>query len=222
MSGYAEQLWRAYYPDIGHSVRITNGVDRKIFYPRQKDMRYLIYASAPNRGLDKLPLIVSAVREKVPVHMKAFSRLSALHPNEGNDEFDYASIQAEGLERCDPVPQEVLADELGKASAMILPTGYPEICSNVVLQSLASGTPVITTGGLGATPEWVRHGKNGMLTGFLPHDYMIHSLEMVRNTVSVLEDEKLHKRLIQGALQTRIPTWGEIGRKWLTLLHRYC
>lgn len=226
MSKYAERIWRTFYKDIGRSVIIPNGVDKKYFYPRQKDLGYLIYASAPNRGLDKLPLIFDAIRTRTgkPLRMRAFSNLASLHPNEvgTGDKFDYKAIQDSDVELCDPLPQAAFANELGQAGLMILPSGYPEICSNVVLQALACGTPIITTGNLGATPEWVRDGVNGALTQFQPHDYMIHTVEIVRPAVTILECEPLHQRLIRGALKTKVHTWQEIGRQWMRLLDRCC
>lgn len=223
MSTYAERVWRAFYKEIGKSVFIPNGVDKDVFGPIDKDRGYLVYASAPNRGLKHLPLIFDAVDARADIHVycRAFSKLSVLHPNEGDDSFDYQSIEESNVELCDPVPQKVLSDHLGRAGLLLMPTGYPEICSNIVLQSLASGTPVITTGNLGATPEWVKHGRNGMLTKWQTNDYMIHSLEMVRNAVQVLNNERLHNKLIRGALRTKVLTWQEVGAKWLKLMSRF-
>lgn len=218
MSRYAERVWRTFYKDIGKSVLIPNGVG-PLFYPREKDHDTLIYASAPNRGLDKLPLIHDAIRTRVgrEIRLVAYSNLAALHPNEGADTFDYTPIRESAVELHDPIPQDELAGRLGQAGLMILPSGYPEICSNIVLQSLRSGTPIITTGGLGATPEWVRHGTNGLLTQFQPADYMVHVIEIVRHAVAVLEDRRLHDRLIRGASRTRIPTWEQVGERWYSL-----
>jgi len=226
MSGYAERVWRKFYPTIERSVTIPNGVDKELFYPRDKDFDSLIYCSAPNRGLNKLPLIFDAISTRLgrELRMNAFSRLSVLHPNElaGNDTFDYKSIEESNVTLRDPVPQTELAEHLGKAGLMILPTSYPEICSNTILQSLASGTPVITTGKLGFVTEWVTHRRNGMLTEFSPHDYMIHTYEMVRNAVEVLSKPRLHRKLIRGAWDTKIFTWQQIGRQWERMLLRYC
>jgi len=222
MSRYAEAVWRLFYKTIGKSVFIPNGVDKSIFYPRQKFLNTMIYASAPNRGLDKLPLILDSVRSRLPdgwkYVLRAYSNLAELHPNEGDDGFNYTPVQESSVTLCDPVPQGELANKLGEAGLMILPSAYPEICSNAVLQSLACGTPVITTGFLGATSEWVKDGKNGMLTRSLPHDYMVHLVEMVRNTVRILESEKLHRKLIKGAIRTKIFDWNEIGAKWEKML----
>jgi len=223
MSGYAEWVWRAFYRTIGKSARIPNGVDKTIFHPREeKDLGYLIFASAPNRGLKRLPLIFEAIKSRVdrPVRMRAFSNMKALHPNEirGDDDgfsLDYKNCRDAGIELMDPVPQTDLAEELGMAGLMILPTDYPEICSNIILQSLASGTPIITTGGIGSAGEWVENGWNGRLTEYQPVDYMIHTVEMVRSAVSVLEDENLHRRMIGNAARTKgIYTWEEVGLQW--------
>jgi glycosyltransferase involved in cell wall biosynthesis len=139
-----------------------------------------------------------------------------LHPNEGEDRngLAYKSCEDAGIEVMDPVPQGELARELGRAGLMILPTDYPEICSNAVLQSLACGTPIVTTGRLGATPEWVS-SKNGRLTKFRPQDYMVYQVEMVRGAVEILENERLHRKLIHNAPKTKgLLTWQQVADKW--------
>ena len=102
---------------------------------------------------------------------------------------------------------------------MIIPSDLPEICSNIVLQSLACGTPVITTGNLGSAPEWINK-KNGRLTKFKSNDYMIYQMEIMRHAVEILEDEYIHRRLINGAINTKIYTWDEIGAKWWKMLRK--
>jgi glycosyltransferase involved in cell wall biosynthesis len=228
MSQYAERVWRTFYKTIGKSFLIPNGVDRAIFHPTGKIPSYLIYASAPNRGLKRLPLIFEAIQSRAnkPVSMTAFSNLAAQHPNECRDGMDdgfqevYKTVQESDVELVNPVPQEELARELGTAGLMILPTDYPEICSNIILQSLASGTPVITTGHLGSACEWVLHGKNGMLTEFQPVDYMVYQLEIVRNAVQVLNDEKLHRKMIKNAANTKILSWDEVATAWNKMLRK--
>lgn len=225
MSHYGERIWRTFYQTIGKSVLIPNGVDRKTFYPRPKNPDYLIYISAPNRGLKELPLLYEATQSRLkrPLKMRAYSNLAKLHPNEGPDNFlpDYKSCAEAGIEVMDPIPQHELAVELGQAAIMVLPTNYPEICSNAVLQSLACGTPVITTGNLGATPEWVKHRKNGMLTEYQPSDYMVYQLQMVRNMVEVMDNPKLLARMQRNASTTRgIYSWQIIGRMWNKFLSR--
>lgn len=228
MSKYAERVWRTFYKDIQKSTYIPNGVDKSIFKDYGYNREHLIFASAPNRGLKRLPLIYEAINTRHPIPMKAFSNLKVLHPNEAHhqekenvkDSFslDYKSCEEVGIQMHDPVSQLRLAQQLAKAKLMILPTDYPEICSNIVLQSLACGTPIITTGSLGSAGEWVTK-RNGRLTKYLPHDYMVYQVEMVRNAVEVLDDEKLYKKLVKGALNTKILDWDQVGYKWNNLIN---
>ena len=230
MSRYAEAVWRCFYPDIGRSLCIPNGVDRDIFKPDpSKDLKYLIYASAPNRGLKRLPLIFDALKAKLPgrdLKLRAYSDLARLHPNEVRDEqqdgfaLDYQACEAVGIERLEPVPQPALGRELGRAGLMLLPTDYPEICSNIVLQSLACGTPIVTTGGIGSATEWIRHGVNGWLTRYQPVDYMVHSVEMIRAAEAILGDAARQQRMIKAAARTPLLSWEEVGKRWERLLNR--
>lgn len=232
MSKYAERIWRLHFPQIGRSFMIPNGVDKEIFYPREKDLNYMIFISAPNRGLNRLGVIYDSVKQKtgLPLVMKAFSNMAVLHPNdrEANDIPHEDSGEAFGIEYppnagcgvhvIEPLPQHLMADELGKAGLMILPTGYPEICSNAVLQSLASGTPIVTTGNLGSAPEWIKHGKNGFLTTTHLEDYTVHLMEMMRGTIGILTDKKKHLKMIKNAERTKIKSWDEIGTAWASML----
>jgi glycosyltransferase involved in cell wall biosynthesis len=147
-----------------------------------------------------------------------------LHPNECKDDsyaLNYKTCEEAGIEVLDPIPQTQLGEELGKASAMVMPTIYPEICSNIILQSLTSGTPVFTTGHLGATREWVKHGKNGMLTEFQPYDYMVYQMEMVRNLVKVLNNPRVHRKMMMKAAQTRgIYTWKQVANMWNKMINQ--
>jgi len=226
MSKYAESVWRTFYPLIRKSEYIPNGVDKSIFYPREKDHDYIIYGSAPNRGLQYLNLILTALKNRVrpSLYLKAFSNLQILHPKETtNREINmienYNWTKADDVQLFDPLPQNQWADELGKAGIMIMPTSYPEICSNVILQSLASGTPIVTTGNLGSVPEWVISGRNGVLTNYLPNDYMVHTIEIVRGARDVLTNRKVHDRMIRHTANTRnIWSWEDVIFKWDKML----
>jgi len=215
MSAYAERVWRAYYRDIGKSTIIPNGVDKDLFKPADKSWGEIIYASAPNRGLEHMPLIGEAIMEQVPAaKVHCYSNLAKLHPAEGEDDFDYGIFKDSKVSLHDPLPQKHFAKRLARAMFMILPSDYPEICSNVVLQSLACGTPIVTTGGMGATAEWIEHGRNGLLTEFQNRDYAIYPLEIVRHSMNILRDDRLYRRLRKGAEKTKTLTWDQVGAKW--------
>jgi len=224
MSRYAEKVWRTFYPAIGRSVQIPNGVTKGLFKPRQKGQT-LIYASSPNRGLDKLPLIHDAVQSRLgrDVDIVALSNLAKLHPGEvlkHGDQFDYTPIEESGVSLMEPAPVSGFAPMLGKAVGLLIPSGYPEICSNVVLQALVSGTPVFGTGGMDATSEYVRHRYNGMLTRFRPEDYMVHTVEMVRNLVEYMDSPRLQKKMQRRAARTKVLDWKQVGKKWERLIKR--
>lgn len=227
MSKYAERIWRSFYKTIGKSAMIPNGVDKTIFRPATKDPGYLIYISAPNRGLNRLPLIFDAIRSRsdMPIRMKAFSNMASLHPNEVRTEKDgfyceYKNCVEAGIDLHDPIPQKELGKELGQAGLMLLPTDYPEICSNSILQALSCGVPVITTGNIGSAGEWVKHGYNGMLTKWHPVDFMVYQVEIVRNAISVLNRPRVHKRMMRKAAKTKTLTWGEVTERWDRMLRK--
>ncbi len=62
-----------------------------------------------------------------------------------------------------PVGGDVKKELLSKAMALIFPTLWPEPFGLVVIEALASGTPVLTTY-LGAMPEIIAHGKVGFMS----------------------------------------------------------
>ena len=229
MSRFGDRIWRDMFDYKGRSVIIPNGVNKDLFKPSEiKDPKYLIYASAPNRGLWRLPLIFDAIKNHVPgVRMRAYSNMKTLHPgeakeNEANYELDYGSCEEAGIERLDPIPQHELAEELGCAGLMILPTNYPEICSNAILQSLSCGTPVITAGSIGSAPEWLRHKKNSILTTYQARDYMVFQRQIIKGAVSVLSHRPTHLRMMKEAAKTKILSWGAVIEKWDAMVRRYC
>jgi glycosyltransferase involved in cell wall biosynthesis len=227
MSRYAEAVWRTFYRDIGKSVYIPNGVTRQLFKPGEKDPNLFVYASAPNRGLSKLPFLLDCVRARTSddVRFEAYSNFAKLHPGElgeGDDPYDYQPIEESSVVRKDPLPQREFAQVLSRASGLLMPSAYAEICSNLILQALSAGTPVFTTGGTGSAPEWVRHRKNGMLTEFQPMDYMVYTVEMVRNLSEYVLRPRLQRKLQRGAARTKIHSWKEIGSQWESLMTRYC
>jgi glycosyltransferase involved in cell wall biosynthesis len=224
MSTWGERVWRAYYPQIGKGAYIPNGVDLDRFRPaKEKDLSHFVYASAPNRGLRFIPMYADLLKEVCPeTRVTAYSNMRTMHPGETPMD-DVGDWSATSATLKDPIPQDQFARTLAWAGGLLLPTDYPEICSNVVLQALACGTPVFTTGGLGATPEWVRHGRNGMLTEWYPHDGAVHQMNFGRNLVRVAKDRMFHVELVKGATKTRgILPWQKVCDRWERALRSLC
>ena len=234
MSQYADRVWRAMFDYAGRSTVIPNGVEKQLFKPAaHKDHGLLLYASAPNRGLWRLPLIYDAIKSRhagYQTRFHAYSNMRTQHPGEireteDNYELDYSTCEEVGIRRMDPIPQADLAIEMGKAGMMILPTNYPEICSNIVLQSLCCETPVITTGLIGSTGEWLEHDKNALLTKYAPRDYMVYQKEVIMYALEALGSTKLWKKLQRGArktARTQILSWDDVADRWAKMVRRYC
>jgi glycosyltransferase involved in cell wall biosynthesis len=226
MSRYAEKVWRFCYPEIGKSVQIPNAVDKTLFFPREKDLNSIVFFSHPNRGLQRLPLIFAGVRGKTgrPLTLDAFSSCYKNEP--GGQEYidlfneNMTCVKPEGLVRHEFVPHHELAEKVGRAGLMVMPTDLPETCSNSVLQALASGTPVVSTGYIGSVKEFVNE-KNGYLTENIPANFgSIYSVEIARAMISILIDEKKHRKMIKAAARTKILTWEEVGASWNKALLR--
>ena len=228
MSKYAEQIWRTYYNCIGKSVFIPNGVVKSLFYPRKKDLDHIIFFSHPCRGLKRLPLIFEAVKTRLKrkdLYCTAYSNAKGMYAEgEMGDhgvEYDIEyKCGVDGFFHRQPLPAHEIAREVGYAGLTVMPTGYPEICSNSILQSLTSGTPIVTTGNLGSAGEWVKHKKNGYLTHYGPSDYMVHTVEMMRGCIYALESTERHQKLIKAAERTKVLSWEEVGLKWEKMLKR--
>ena len=222
MSGYAERIWRKYFPKIRKSYQIPNGVDKEIFYPRDKDFNKIIFISAPNRGLHRLPMIFEVLRKRVSekIELYAFSNMSKLHPENTEEGYEgvYQACVDSGIKLSDPIPQPMLAKHLGESSLMILPSAYPEICSNSILQTLISGVPILTND-VGSAGEWIKSGWNGFLTEFKPHDYWVFELELLLFAKTLFQNRRHHKKMIRNATKTpKIYTWEQIGEQWFQML----
>lgn len=228
MSRYAEWVWRLHYPMIRKSSIIPNGVNVDLFHTAgEKDLDHVVFISNPNRGLHRLPVIAESVNGKIgrALRWEAYSNQAILHPMEGDcnnegsrDNFGDMAIKGSGVDLKDPVSQPELAGVLQSAGLMVLPTGYPEICSNAVLQALACGVPIVTAD-IGSVGEWVRSGKNGYLTQSRLHDYFVYLVEIARAVVNIISDKETHKKLIRGAAATGgIYSWEQIGAKWDRML----
>ena len=87
-----------------------------------------------------------------------------------------------------PVGGELKATLIAGARAMIFPTRWPEPFGIVAIESLVSGTPLITTHN-GAMPEIVEHGKSGFLCNTI--DEMVEAVK----DVSAIDPAECRKRV---------------------------
>lgn len=224
MSKYSRETWNAYYKNLPKKqFIIPNGVDKSLFHPNPKVFDRMIYFSAPNRGLEHLPIIFETARAATGRDLKliAFSNMKKLHPQE-KDKFEevYKMVKIRGVDLREPVQQSELAAHVRCSGLMVKPNDYAETCSNTTLQSLAAGVPIVT-GPTGADKEWVKTGFNGVVTKHSMQDGPLYIMELCRGVVEILKDRKTHERMIKNAPKTKgLFTWEEIGEFWSRCLTR--
>jgi glycosyltransferase involved in cell wall biosynthesis len=130
-SQLTESVWKDEYRISSPTHTVYNGVDQEIFYPRDvPDEEYVLFVgNSPRKGLPK-------VRE--------FAR-EASHPV-----YVVGDVaESENLTATGRVDQQTLAEYYSSAFATIHPANF-EAFGNVILESLACGTPVVVSDQCGA------------------------------------------------------------------------
>ena len=196
---------------------IGNGVDKSIFYQNgtQRDKNLYIMASAPVKGMYPVAFAFYNLKGFNPhFELKMYCNQS-LHDfkNDALQQQQLDHLKDAGVTICDPIPQKELAKEMQKAWAVLMPNHYPEICSNILLQSLSCGTPVVASN-IGSVPEYIIHGENGLLTSTYPHDMYWWWKDFTVQCIAMQNDE-VHKKLIN---KSNIPSWSDIGEQWHKLI----
>jgi UDP-glucose:(heptosyl)LPS alpha-1,3-glucosyltransferase len=165
-----EEVIRHYGVDPAHIRVIYNGLDRRRFHPLEAGARKELRRSlgVPKNG-EVVLFVGSGFERKGLIHlMQASSRLrdKTVHlwvVGKGN--ITHYKRTAESLGLAHRVkfwgPVFKTAPFYQAATLLALPTLY-DPCSNVVLEALACGTPVITTAANGAA-EFLTPGENGFI-----------------------------------------------------------
>lgn len=141
--------WKKHYSIKTNNKTIHNGVDTELFYPRDVGSNnfVLFVGSTHQKGLSSV--INYANRHKRHVHIV------------GDIEVNHSNITTHNN-----IPQEELAYLYSEAAVTIHPAKF-ESFGNVVLESLACGTPVVTTKKCGASE--ILTNETGVVTDCI-HD----------------------------------------------------
>lgn len=132
-SNFTRNAWARNYDLSTESDIIYNGVNTDIFYPRDRtrDEEYVFYIGHTERkGLSKVRKF--ARETDIPVYVAGVSR-----------------VAGEGITAVGRVSQDKLAEFYSDAIATVHPAEF-EAFGNIVLESLACGTPVIVSENCGA------------------------------------------------------------------------
>ena len=200
-------------------VIIPNGVDKEMFFPAEDHDRHLfVCASAPIKGLYPLAFTwFNLLRLDPKAELRIYSN-QALHDKENNSQMEAQLKQLAdgGANILAPIPQSDLAAVLRQARALLMPNHYPEICSNLILQAQASGTPVVTTA-IGSAPEFIVQRWSGMMTRLAPHDMFWWWKDFAERTIEVQTEDALYDTIHRRAPEN-VKSWDQIGALWLDLL----
>ncbi|QCJ45970.1 glycosyltransferase family 4 protein [Haloprofundus sp. MHR1] len=130
-SELTESVWKDEYQISSPTHIVYNGVDQEIFYPRDvPDDEYVLFVgNSPRKGLPKV---------------RAFAREASYPVYVVGDVAESENLRAIGR-----VDQSELAEYYSSAIATIHPANF-EAFGNVILESLACGTPVVVSDRCGA------------------------------------------------------------------------
>lgn len=218
LSEYCKRTYVDFYQlDPNRVSIIPNGVDKELFYPgdyNKRNPNLYITASAPVKGtLPLYTLFKNLKRVNPDVDFRIYSS-NKLHGGPDNPQHQafLDKMEKEGAHIYAPVSQDVLAHLLRKAWCLLMPNSYPEICSNLLLQGLASGCPIVTSN-TGSNAEFITHNKNGLITtSYQPHDLYSWIIEYT-NLVFDLSNKVLHKKISENA-PNGVLSWEQIGEIW--------
>jgi len=163
-----DEVIRHYDVDPARIRVIYNGLDRERFHPLEAEARAQLRRDLGTPGDRKILLFVGSgfVRKGLAYLFRAFASLKekdSLLWVVGKGDVTTFQGAARGLGTADRVkfwgPVSETAPFYQAATVLALPTIY-DPCSNVVLEALACGTPVVTTAANGAA-EFLTPGENG-------------------------------------------------------------
>lgn len=227
LSNYCKKTYADFYDiDPNKIVVIPNGVDDKLFHPGDESKRnpnMVMMASALIKGYIPIPTVHENLKRHNPdIDFRVYSsqKLHGLE-NDKQQQFFLDNMEKAGAHIYHPVSQEVLAALLRQARCLLMPNSYPEICSNLLLQAQACGCPVVTSG-IGATPEFIEHGKTGLMTTkYSPHDMNSWIVEYTNLVLDVYLNDKLQQKISSEAPKV-VKTWQQIGEIWNDELAKVC
>jgi UDP-glucose:(heptosyl)LPS alpha-1,3-glucosyltransferase len=200
-----DQITRNYGVDPRRITVLYTGVDPEKFNPAvAAEMRKTLRAKHglafsgrvflfvsfdhPRKGLEPLLRALPGIQAKLVVLGRPLN------------EFYKTLISQLGLQErvLDMGPQEDMAGWYGLADFLVLPSFYDPL-PNVVLESLACGTPVVVSAQTGAA-ERIEEGKDGFV---LPQAADVEGLGRILEKIAVLSDSELSAMKEEAAAKAR-------------------
>ena len=147
---------REFLPELNYVATVANGVDLAHFPFGSGRGDYLAFVGrmAPEKGPD----IAVQVARQAGIELRLAGPVEDRH----REFFDTFMRDAPGVEYVGPLPRGEVATFMGQARALIMPLRWEEPFGLVVIESLATGTPVVAWR-RGAMPEIIEDGTTGLL-----------------------------------------------------------
>ena len=210
------QAWTEFFAQfraaLGKVVEVPNAVDLPPFSEAQRKLQ-LLYVGwmVRAKGIYDLVPILAQVRRRFPD--------TILHVVGSGGEAARFALAVEAAQLTDAVrihgwlPRERVFTLMHDSAALVLPS-HSEGLANVVLESMAAGTPVVTTR-VGSLPDVIREGENGFLAD--PGDVASMSAALER----ILAGPDLARRVADQARQAAEGySIGKVWPRYLEVLRR--
>ena len=142
---------------------VYNGIDTTAYaeYPKPMQPAYLAFVGrlSPEKG----PVEAIKIARGAGLPLKMAGKIDVVDRDYYREQVE-PLIDGEQIQYLGEVSHEEKVKLLGEASVTLFPISWREPFGLVMIESMATGTPVIAMG-LGAVPEVIAHGK----TGFVCH-----------------------------------------------------
>lgn len=149
--------------DLNYVATVYNAIDpsRYVFHPQPSDPPYLAFLGrlSPQKG----PHLAIAIAKQAGWHLKIAGKVDPVDREYFEQEVK-PHIDGEQIEYLGEADHDQKSVLMGNAVATLFPITWREPFGLVMIESMATGTPVIAME-MGSTPEIIAHGE----TGFLCH-----------------------------------------------------
>jgi glycosyltransferase involved in cell wall biosynthesis len=206
---------QAVFKDRGVAVNIVpNIIDLERFSPRKRASAIQAPHLIVTRNLEPIYDVGTAIRAFLIVQRRfpaAKLSIAGSGPQERNLKALVAQLKLEGrVEFLGRLDNELIAELYSRADIML----NASLVDNMpisILESLASGVPVVSTSA-GGIPHLVEHDKNALLVP--PGDFEA----MAQAAISVLEDSCKTSLLVARGLEVaQTHSWASVRAKWLEM-----
>lgn len=147
--------------NLNYVATVHNGIDTSQydFYPEPQDPPYLAFVGriSPEKG----PQLAIEIAKRSGWHLKMAGKVDAVDVEFYEQEIK-PLIDGKQIEYLGEATHEQKCVLMGGAAATLFPITWREPFGLVMIESMATGTPVIAMK-MGSTPEVIAHGQTGFL-----------------------------------------------------------